>query len=601
MPLIVYLHGGSGKGSDLDQITEVDGFPKYLLESALGNVRAYVIIPQLPSTLNGWINAKAPLKELITFIEKNYSIDKKNVSLTGHSMGGTGTWNIALEYPDMFSRIAPMSGSVRNTAANIEKLKSLPVWAFVGSADTVVSPASSISFIDALKAKNAKAQITVFEGAAHVDVPALAYLDTDIDIVGWLITVPDDEDTDDGMNMFDNSDFIEKEQPELTEETKARISAYHGEPTMENYLVLRDIVIENYNAVLDRKESKLAELIEETAGKPGGEAKVAEMREIVQEMYMTYWNRINSSMLRFTDSRLLKWNISSAYQYDYIPVMGAGNSIYVKRTPVTSKEYAEFIAATGHSAPSNWVNGTYPEGEDDYPVNFVSYADAEAYCDWLTGRDGVNVYRMPSESEWELAAGHMPKDADFNCGVNDGRVSVYQYASVTRGAHGAVDFWGNVWEWTSTERKTSTNDTVLGVKGGAWNSARTDCRTEHRKEGRNASFAYEDVGFRVIQVIGGTEPEQNVDLYTLEAPDVSFEIISSDYARLVWEPIDSAVEYQIFEYDQKTDLLRMVARTNETSFYVIRPQNGDRLGYIVQALSYTGLSDNVYGEYAIMV
>ena len=28
-------------------------------------------------------------------------------------------------------------------------------------------------------------------------------------------------------------------------------------------------------------------------------------------------------------------------------------------------------------------------------------------------RDGVNTYRLPNESEWELAAGHMPKDADF--------------------------------------------------------------------------------------------------------------------------------------------------------------------------------------------
>lgn len=168
----------------------------------------------------------------------------------------------------------------------------------------------------------------------------------------------------------------------------------------------------NYEAVLDRKEATLAELKAETAGKPGGEAIVAEMEEIVQEMYVTYWNRINSSMLRFTDTRLLDWSISNAPQYEYIPVMGAGESIYVKRTPVTNKEYAAFIKATGTRIPSNWANGKYPRGQDDYPVNFVSYADAEAYCAWLTQRDGVNTYRLPNESEWELAAGHMPKDAD---------------------------------------------------------------------------------------------------------------------------------------------------------------------------------------------
>ena len=86
-------------------------------------------------------------------------------------------------------------------------------------------------------------------------------------------------------DMFENSDFIEKEQPELTAETKQLISLYQRKPTEENYLNLRAEVIKNYDAVLVRKEAKLAELKKETSGKPGGLAKVAEMEEIVQEMY----------------------------------------------------------------------------------------------------------------------------------------------------------------------------------------------------------------------------------------------------------------------------------------------------------------------------
>ena len=60
--------------------------------------------------------------------------------------------------------------------------------------------------------------------------------------------------------------------------------------------------------------------------------------------------------------------------------MGAGESVYVARTPVTNAQYAEFLAATGYAAPQNWTDGTYPAGEDDFPVNYVSAADAEAYC-----------------------------------------------------------------------------------------------------------------------------------------------------------------------------------------------------------------------------
>lgn len=403
----------------------------------------------------------------------------------------------------------------------------------------------------------------------------------------------------DGMNMYENSDFIEKEQPELSEETKRLISLYQQNPTEENYRNLRAKAIEDYNAVVERKETKLDELKAETAGKPGGEAIVAEMEELVQDIYITYWDRINSSMLRFTDPRLLEWKIAAAPRHEYIPVMGAGETIYVKRTPVTNAEYAEFLRATGYPAPANWLDGTYPEGEEALPVNFVSYADAQAYCAWLTEQDGVNTYRLPNESEWELAAGHMPKDADFNCGVNDGRTPVEEYADVTRGAHGAVDFWGNVWEWTSTVRSESGGSTILGVKGGSWESERTDCRTEYREEGRDASMGYEDVGFRVIQVRNGEEPEQAVALTMLEAPTVWVTSVSEDSIALSWEPVSGALEYQIFEYFEETGLLTMLGRTADTTATMENLQPGSTHSYIVQPISYVEIADNVSPEYRV--
>ena len=329
-------------------------------------------------------------------------------------------------------------------------------------------------------------------------------------------------DNNDEMIMYKNSDFIEKEQPELTEETKKLISQFQKDPTKENFSNLRDEVIKNYEAVLAKKKEKLAELKEETSGKPGGDAIVSEMEEIVQEMYDTYWSRINSSMLRFSDTRLLKWKISNASKFEYIPVMGAGESIFIKRTTVTNKEYAEFIKETGYKAPKNWINGMYDDGEDDFPVNYVSYTDAEEYCKWLTAKDGKNTYRLPSESEWELAAGHMPKDADFNCGVNDGRTSVNEYAEKTRGAHGAIDFWGNVWEWTTTQLNGSNS---FEVKGGSWKSDRTDCRTEYRKESRNENNSYDDVGFRIIQVLNGKEPDYKIGSDTLDSKDITDDIL----------------------------------------------------------------------------
>ena len=121
-------------------------------------------------------------------MERTYGIDANRVSLTGHSMGGTGVWSLALKNPDLFSAAAPLSGSVRLSAGeDLQKLSGLPIWAFVGTADTIVPPASSEKMVEQLKKNNAKASITFLEGDTHFDVPTSVYLDKKLDLLGWLI------------------------------------------------------------------------------------------------------------------------------------------------------------------------------------------------------------------------------------------------------------------------------------------------------------------------------------------------------------------------------------------------------------------------------
>ena len=186
MPLIVYLHGGSGKGDDLELITAADGFPQYLRDGKL-SPSAYVIIPQVSSAYKGWGENKADVMKLITFVTEEYKIDEKCISLTGHSMGGTGTWQFALAYPNTFSAVAPLSGSVKLTDANINKLKNMPVWAIVGLEDTIVDPQSSIDFIAELTKVNKAAKLTELDGADHFEVPNLSYLSNEFDLIEWLL------------------------------------------------------------------------------------------------------------------------------------------------------------------------------------------------------------------------------------------------------------------------------------------------------------------------------------------------------------------------------------------------------------------------------
>ena len=285
------------------------------------------------------------------------------------------------------------------------------------------------------------------------------------------------------------SSTIEKERPQLDEETRRLIANYRRNPNDANKAALKNKIARNYDAVVARKKAKLEELKRTARHK----SKVDEMQIIVDEMIRDRDNRIENSLRRFTDLRL-RPGLRDRSQDGYQLVLGAGKNIAIGYYPVTNEDYAKFITATNRKAPLDWQNGKTPKSKEKHPVVNISYNDAVAYCKYLTDLSkGSFTYRLPTESEWELAAGHMPKDADFNCGENNSTTPVDAY-SKTLSACGAIDMWGNVWEWTS-----SAIGNQYAIKGGAWDSRRTDCRTESRGVGRNPGKGYANIGFRVIR------------------------------------------------------------------------------------------------------
>ena len=187
--MILYLHGGSGKPTtsdgDLNLLTNEDGLPKFVKDGLI-EPDSYIVFPQLPYKKTGWSDVKDDLLSFLDILSTNLKCNKSKLSITGHSMGGKGTWDIALAYPSSFYKVAPLSGNVTLNPTNLNKLKNKPVWAIVGDQDTIVDPSTSINFINELSKINDEAKITVIEGYGHFDVPQ-AYLSTEYNLLSWLI------------------------------------------------------------------------------------------------------------------------------------------------------------------------------------------------------------------------------------------------------------------------------------------------------------------------------------------------------------------------------------------------------------------------------
>jgi formylglycine-generating enzyme required for sulfatase activity len=101
------------------------------------------------------------------------------------------------------------------------------------------------------------------------------------------------------------------------------------------------------------------------------------------------------------------------------------NIFAIARRPVTVGEYAMFVDATRHDPPIGWEQMQRATGA---ALEGVSWADAVAYCRWLTVGTG-RIYRLPDEREWEKAArkeGTLERHRDLrewtNSWQNGGRV-----------------------------------------------------------------------------------------------------------------------------------------------------------------------------------
>lgn len=240
----------------------------------------------------------------------------------------------------------------------------------------------------------------------------------------------------------------------------------------------------------------------------------------------------------------------------------------IGKYPVTNREFAEFITSGGYESEKYWtamgwkwmrgrigqeaVPGFWREPRLNgarYPVVGVSWYEAAAFCNWLTGggkqeNRGIGeghagtgkqiIYRLPSEAEWEyVARGPMTGSGNarnFPWGekYERGRANTAEagFGGTTPVSHfpagvslfGVWDMAGNVFEWTLSKwgsswqemefaypyRADDGREEIEGsgarvMRGGSWFNPYSEAVSAYRSRYLAGSRG-SNIGFRVVKI-----------------------------------------------------------------------------------------------------
>ena len=214
--------------------------------------------------------------------------------------------------------------------------------------------------------------------------------------------------------------------------------------------------------------------------------------------------------------------------YESEPVRGPVvlDEFAITATLVTNRQYAAFIAATGHRAPDvdpetwagyrlvhpyertrkfAWADGAPPAGRDGHPVVLVSHGDARAYAAWLSQETGQS-WRLPTEAEWEKAARgtdgrRFPWGEGFEPAYlnshDSGPFDTVPVGSFPEGASpfGLLDAAGQVFEWTGTAASSGR----AMVKGGSWDDSGCGICRPAARHSRPVGLKHILIGFRLVR------------------------------------------------------------------------------------------------------
>lgn len=179
-PAVLFLHGAGERGDDGIRQAQV-GLGAAIAQDPSA-YPAIVVMPQARRTWAATSEDAAGSLAALDDVQKAFRIDPDRVAITGLSMGGFGSWEIAAANPGRFSALLAVCGPNRPELA--EKLRNLPIWTVTGDADSDRIVQGLRTMHAALREAGATPRMTEYRGVGHNSWDR-AY--SDRELVGWLL------------------------------------------------------------------------------------------------------------------------------------------------------------------------------------------------------------------------------------------------------------------------------------------------------------------------------------------------------------------------------------------------------------------------------
>ena len=189
----------------------------------------------------------------------------------------------------------------------------------------------------------------------------------------------------------------------------------------------------------------------------------------------------------------------------------------IAATAVTRREFAQFLAETGHADPAGWNEADFRD--PDQPVVGITWFAAQDYCEWLSAST-AKAYRLPTEAEWEKACRGGLENTEYAWGDETPEAIPYfrgdwrsprPVAQWQPNGYGLFNMGDNVHEWCldwyaedyyafSPERNPAGPEagTRRVSRGGSWRHQIKASRAAHRSS-LPPGYGYTDYGFRLVQ------------------------------------------------------------------------------------------------------